>query len=69
MSTPPPLQENEVVQLRRREGDTVLLRLRRGPQSVEGRGVVDLTGEIGQPPGRLVQWAGARYEVVRPSLP
>ncbi len=63
-----PLSEGEPVLLRRREGDGVIVPLRRGPQSVEGRGVVDLTGEIGQPPGRSIRWAGAAFEVLRPSL-
>ena len=69
MSPGAPLLENEVVLLRRREGDSVLLRLRRGPQAIEGRGVVDLSQEIGRPPGGSVEWGGARYEIVRPSLP
>lgn len=43
--------------------------LRRGPQPVEGHGVVDLGSEIGQPPGRTVLWGGVPYQVLRPTLP
>lgn len=63
-----PLAEGEPVLLRRRESDSVIVPLRRGPQPVEGRGVLDLTGEIGRPPGGTVNWAGLVYEVLRPSL-
>jgi len=63
-----PLLEGETVLLRRREGDSLLLALRRGPQTLEGRGVVDLTGQIGQPAGGEVAWAGASFRVFRPSL-
>ncbi len=31
-------------------------------------GVVDLSGEIGQGPGRPIAWSGATYRLVRPSL-
>ncbi|HYK93074.1 MAG TPA: tRNA (adenine-N1)-methyltransferase [Thermoplasmata archaeon] len=69
MPADPPLAENEVVLLRRREGDSVLLKLKRGPQALEGRGVVDLSAEIGRAPGGIVEWGGAQYELVRPRLP
>lgn len=64
-----PLGEGELVLLRHREGDALLLRLRPGPQSIEGRGVIDLTPALGQPPGAVLQWAGTPYRVVRPTLP
>ncbi len=54
--------------LRRREGDAMLLRLLRGPQTIEGRGVVDLSAEIGRPAGGTVSWAGATYRLFRPAL-
>lgn len=69
MTSRTPWRENDLVLVRRREGEAWVLRLRRGPQSVEGRGVIDLTSEIGRPPGGQITWAGAVYEVVRPSLP
>jgi tRNA (adenine57-N1/adenine58-N1)-methyltransferase len=65
---PPPLREGELVLLRRSERDSVLLRLRDGPQVVEGRGVVDLSAFVGQAAGAEVTWAGARYRLLRPSL-
>jgi tRNA (adenine57-N1/adenine58-N1)-methyltransferase len=63
-----PLREGEPVLLRRRAGDSVLLLLRPGPQSIEGRGVIDLTAAVGAPPGVELSWAGATYRVVRPTL-
>jgi tRNA (adenine57-N1/adenine58-N1)-methyltransferase len=62
------LSEGDSVVLRRRAGDALLLKLQRGPQSLEGLGVVDLSGQIGQAPGGTVDWAGSTYRVLRPSL-
>jgi tRNA (adenine57-N1/adenine58-N1)-methyltransferase catalytic subunit len=69
MTTERPLAEEEPVLLRRREGDSFIVPLRRGPQPVEGHGVVDLGSEIGQSPGRTVRWGGVPYQVLRPTLP
>jgi tRNA (adenine57-N1/adenine58-N1)-methyltransferase catalytic subunit len=63
-----PLAEGETVLVRRREGESYLLPLRRAPQSVEGVGVIDLSGQIGSPPGGTIDWAGATYRILRPSL-
>lgn len=63
-----PLAEGELVLLRRREGDAFLVSLRSGPQALEGRGVVDLAPLVGQAPGAVLEWAGARYRAFRPSL-
>lgn len=68
MSSAEPLRAGEVVVLRRKEGDALLVRLAPGPQTIEGRGIVDLSSEIGQMPGRSVQWAGGSYRVFRPTL-
>jgi len=46
----------------------VLLRLRGGPQAIGDRGVLDLSVEIGRPPGGEVTWVGRRYRLLRPSL-
>jgi tRNA (adenine57-N1/adenine58-N1)-methyltransferase catalytic subunit len=62
------LVEGEPVLVRRREGDAYLLALRAGPQPVEGVGVIDLSGQIGAPPGGTIEWAGATYRIFRPSL-
>lgn len=45
-----------------------LVRLVRGPQPVGTEGVIDLGAEIGQTVGRSIDWSGARYRLVRPSL-
>lgn len=68
MPTRPPLADGELVLLRRREGDAFLATLRTGPQALEGRGVVDLGPLVGQPPGAVLEWAGARYRAFRPGL-
>ncbi|MFI5418927.1 MAG: tRNA (adenine-N1)-methyltransferase [Candidatus Lutacidiplasmatales archaeon] len=62
------LKVGELILLRRREGDGILLPLRSEPQVIEGLGVVDLAGHVGAPPGGTVEWAGVRYRVLRPSL-
>lgn len=62
------LEEGDTVVLRRREGDALLMRLLPGAQSLEGLGVVDLSRQIGQPPGGTLEWAGSTYRVLRPSL-
>lgn len=43
--------------------------LRRGGQVIEGRGVIDLSDQIGRPPGGWIEWAGTRYQLLRPALP
>lgn len=63
-----PLVEGEPVLVRRREGEAYLLPLRSTPQSIEGIGVLDISGQIGQPPGGTIEWAGATYRILRPSL-
>lgn len=68
MTDPEPLAEGDPVLLRRREQDAILLRLRRGPTTLEGRGILDLTDQIGRPPGGTLAWAGATYTILRPSL-
>lgn len=45
-----------------------LVRLTAGPQSVGEVGVVDVSGHIGRPVGGSVEWSGASYALVRPSL-
>lgn len=68
MGSQAPLVEGEPVLVRRKEGESYLLPLRAAPQSVEGVGVIDLSGQIGIPPGSTIEWAGATYRVLRPSL-
>jgi tRNA (adenine57-N1/adenine58-N1)-methyltransferase catalytic subunit len=69
VTDPEPLYEGETVLLRRREQDSFLVRLRRGPTTLEGRGVIDLTDQIGRMPGTTFTWAGSTYTILRPSLP
>jgi tRNA (adenine57-N1/adenine58-N1)-methyltransferase len=60
--------EGETVALKIRGDPAILLRLARGPVRIGNEGVVDLTDQIGQPPGGAVTWLGATYHLVRPSL-
>lgn len=46
----------------------ILLSIEPGPQTLGHEGVVDVSGEIGRPPGGTVVWLGASYRLVRPSL-
>jgi tRNA (adenine57-N1/adenine58-N1)-methyltransferase catalytic subunit len=59
--------EGETVALKARGTPAVLVTLARGPTRIEDRGVIDLTGQIGRPPGDAIEWLGASYRVVRPS--
>jgi tRNA (adenine57-N1/adenine58-N1)-methyltransferase len=68
----------DVVEEAWREGETValkgfgtpalLIRLAPGPTRLGNDGVIDLTTQIGAPPGGAVTWLGKTYHVVRPSL-
>lgn len=60
--------EGDVVALKHPGAPSILLRLARGPQRIGDAAVVDLSSQIGRPPGGEVDWVGARYRVVRPSL-
>jgi tRNA (adenine57-N1/adenine58-N1)-methyltransferase catalytic subunit len=62
------LKAGEVVLVRRDERDSFLVALGTAPQSVDGRGVIDLSGCLGKAPGEEIVWAGARYRVLRPAL-
>ncbi|HXQ94382.1 MAG TPA: tRNA (adenine-N1)-methyltransferase [Thermoplasmata archaeon] len=62
------LREGEVVVLRGPGGASVLLPLRPGPSEVPGRGVVDLSDKLGAAPGTTFEWAGARFQIDRPTL-
>lgn len=68
MPDPTPLRDGEIVVLRGPGGSTVLLKLRAGAIEVPGRGVVDLGPQVGRLPAAPFEWAGARFEVDRPTL-
>jgi len=46
----------------------VLLTIAKGAQRVGDEGVLDVSGQIGRPPGSPVEWLGRTYRLVRPSL-
>jgi tRNA (adenine57-N1/adenine58-N1)-methyltransferase len=62
------LEEGELVLLRHRAGDSVLLRLLKGSQAIDALGVVDLSSAVGAAPGAIVDWGGTPFRVLRPTL-
>lgn len=63
-----PWVEGETIALKRSGHPVLLVRLARGPQKIGDEGVLDLTEQIGQQPGKAVPWLGATYWALRPSL-
>ena len=60
--------EGDVGSLKRAGAPPILVRLERGPQKVGGSGVLDLSDQLGRPPGGMVDWLGTPYLLLRPSL-
>ena len=61
-------KEGETAALLRGGEPPRLLRVAAGAQSVGEVGVIDLSGQIDRPVGGRVEWSGASYSLVRPSL-
>lgn len=61
-------QEGETVALKTAGAPAILVALARGPVRVGEDAVVDLSEQIGRPPGGSVSWLGSSYRLVRPSL-
>ncbi len=60
--------EGDTLVLKRQGVPPILVRLSKGPQRIEEYGVLDLTDQIGRPPGGTVTWLDIAYRAVRPSL-
>lgn len=60
--------EGDIVALKHLGTPPILIPLRRGPQRVGDAAVLDLTEQIGQSIGGTLEWVGAHYAVLRPSL-
>ena len=63
-----PWQDGEVAVLVRAGEAPLLLRVRDRPQAIGTHGVLDLSSQLGRPPGGAVEWVGRRYRLLRPSL-
>jgi tRNA (adenine57-N1/adenine58-N1)-methyltransferase catalytic subunit len=61
-------REGETGTLKRPGEPPRLVRLARGAQRIAGEGVLDISSQLGQPPGGEVEWLGATYRLLRPSL-
>jgi len=61
-------REGETVALKAPGAPARLVALARGPVRLGDEAVVDLSSQIGQPPGASVPWLGKSYRIVRPSL-
>jgi tRNA (adenine57-N1/adenine58-N1)-methyltransferase catalytic subunit len=60
--------EGDAVALKALGAPAILVRLASGPVRLGNDGVIDLTPQIGAPPGGSIVWLGRTYRVVRPSL-
>jgi tRNA (adenine57-N1/adenine58-N1)-methyltransferase catalytic subunit len=60
--------EGDTVALKRSGVPPILARLVTGPQRIGEFGVLDLSSQLGQPPGGSIVWLDTSYRVVRPSL-
>ena len=60
--------EGETAVLKSPGVPAILVTLARGPVRLGEDGVIDLSGQIGAPPGGALEWLGKRYRLVRPSL-
>ncbi len=61
-------REGDALVLKRVGDPPLVLRLARGPIRLGDAGLIDLTSQLGAPPGGSVDWLGTSYRVVRPSL-
>jgi tRNA (adenine57-N1/adenine58-N1)-methyltransferase catalytic subunit len=61
-------REGETGTLKRPGEPALLVRLSRGAQRIGGEGVLDISAQIGKPPGGEVEWLGSSYRLLRPSL-
>ncbi|HTP54580.1 MAG TPA: tRNA (adenine-N1)-methyltransferase [Thermoplasmata archaeon] len=61
-------REGDGAVLTRAGAPPLLVSVTRGPQRIGNEGVLDVTDQIGRPPGGELPWLGATYRLVRPSL-
>lgn len=61
-------KEGDVAALVRPGEPSLIVRVRGSPQPIGDRGVLDLSAQVGRPPGDRLEWLGRRFCLVRPSL-
>ena len=60
--------EGEIVAVKGHGTPAILVPLAKGPVRIGQEGVIDLTDQIGRPPGGSITWLGTSYRILRPSL-
>lgn len=63
-----PWREGDAVALKAHGAAAILVTLAPGAIRIGNEGVIDLTEQIGRPPGGSLLWLGTKYHLVRPSL-
>ena len=61
-------REGDGAVLKRAGAPPVLVAVVRGTQRIGTEGVLDVSDQIGRPPGGELAWLGAKYRLLRPSL-
>lgn len=61
-------RDGEAAVLKRPGAPPVLCAIARGPQRLGEAGILDLSAQIGTPPGGELLWLGTKYRLLRPSL-
>ncbi|MGP8078312.1 MAG: tRNA (adenine-N1)-methyltransferase [Thermoplasmata archaeon] len=62
-------REGDSAVLKRSGAPSVPVTLALGPQRLGSEGVLDISDQIGRAPGGELTWLGAKYRLLRPSLP
>jgi tRNA (adenine57-N1/adenine58-N1)-methyltransferase len=61
-------RDGEGAVLKRAGAPPLMITVTQGPQRIGNEGVLDVSDQIGRPPGGELPWLGATYRLLRPSL-